>query len=207
MDMQKMKSGLTILAITGLVSILPLAAAAQDQNATETDSPFIQQFDQNGDGIVSEDEFPGNVEQFERMDSNADGHLDATETPTKSFHGIPRAKDMLTGVDADGDGQISASEFPGPSEHFDNMDKDGDGYLSAEELKSGRPGPSHRGSRFESDDVDQDGKVSVDEFSGPAEYFETLDINGDGYITKEENESQFHGKRPPSFSDVKNNRE
>ena len=154
MDMQKMKSGLTILAITVPVSILSLAAAAQDRNAAETDSPFIQHFDQDGNGIVSEDEFPGNAEQLERMDSNADGYLDATETPKKSFHGIPRAKDMLTDFDADGDGQISSSEFPGPAEHFDNMD-----------------------------------------------------IDGDGYITKEENESQFHGKRPPSFSDVENNRE
>ncbi len=35
-------------------------------------------------------------------------------------------------------------------------------------------------------DKDGDGKVSEDEFDGPADHFKKLDRNNDGYITKDE---------------------
>lgn len=41
--------------------------------------------------------------------------------------------------DADGDGRISAVEFPGPEEHFAELDADGDGYVSAAEAPDGPP--------------------------------------------------------------------
>jgi len=49
------------------------------------------------------------------------------------------------------------------------------------------------------DDKNQDGKISREEFSGPAQLFDRLDRNHDGFITREEYEafqSQVRGQRP-----------
>ena len=40
--------------------------------------------------------------------------------------------------------------------------------------------------KFTEDDVDGDGVVSRTEFSGPADHFERLDLNGDGAIQESE---------------------
>ena len=39
---------------------------------------------------------------------------------------------------------------------------------------------------IQENDKDGDGKISREEFSGPAEAFKTMDANGDGFVTKEE---------------------
>ncbi len=100
--------------------------------------------------------------------------------------GHPEAQSpFIQQFDQDGDGQLSASEFPGPADRFDQLDSDGDGLLSVEELRAARPGPPP-GGRFEQDDADRDGLVSQAEFSGPEGLFERLDTDGDGYISPEE---------------------
>lgn len=45
------------------------------------------------------------------------------------------------------------------------------------------------------DDKNKDGKVTREEFSGPAPFFQRLDRNGDGVITREEHQSAI----PPSL--------
>lgn len=111
-----------------------------------------------------------------------------TDHPQGPPHGGPSAEDILAKFDVDGDGQLSAEEFPGPSHHFTRMDTDGDGILTAGELAAARPIPP-RGNGFEKDDVNGDGMVSRDEFSGPEDLFEHLDTDGDGTITREEADS------------------
>ncbi|QIF05272.1 prolyl oligopeptidase family serine peptidase [Roseimicrobium sp. ORNL1] len=58
--------------------------------------------------------------------------------------------------------------------------------------------PARRGIPWEAitrrDDKNGDGKVTKDEFSGPAQLFSRLDKNGDGTLTKEEHE----GAMPPA---------
>ncbi len=113
-------------------------------------------------------------------------------------HGRP-FDDLPAEFDTDNDGRLSSDEFPGPADHFDALDSDGDGFLSADELQQGRPGNSDdRG--FEKDDTDQDGMVSLEEFSGPEDMFDRLDTDGDGYITQEEirqfHPRPFHGRSP-----------
>lgn len=43
---------------------------------------FINQFDRNGDGRVSKDEFTGPQRVFRNLDRNNDGYIDASEAPT-----------------------------------------------------------------------------------------------------------------------------
>jgi EF hand domain-containing protein len=42
---------------------------------------FIQELDRNGDGVVSENEFPGPAQVFKKMDKNGDGVIDQREAP------------------------------------------------------------------------------------------------------------------------------
>lgn len=66
---------------------------------------------------------------------------------------------------------------------------------TAEEVPAG-PGAAQGGRRgipweviSRKDDKNQDGKVTKEEFSGPAQLFQRLDRNGDGAVTREEHEA------------------
>jgi Ca2+-binding EF-hand superfamily protein len=170
--------------LTAVIVASPLAVLAQDSEPEVDRTPFIQHFDQDGDALISAHEFPGEDDQFNRLEINGDGYIDATET-TRRPPGHSDPGETITEFDADGDGQLSSAEFPGPAHHFDNLDTDNDGFLSAGELSAGRPGPPE-GEGFERDDTDRDGMVSRTEFNGPATLFTRFDADGDGYITREE---------------------
>lgn len=62
--------------------------------------------------------------------------------------------------------------------------------------------PQRRGIPWEAitrrDDKNGDGKVTKDEFSGPAQLFSRLDKNGDGTLTKEEHESAMPPPAAPT---------
>lgn len=55
--------------------------------------------------------------------------------------------------------------------------------------------------KFTEDDADKDGVVSRTEFSGPADHFDRLDLNGDGVI--QESEAR-QGPPGPARPDPKN---
>ncbi|RBP35180.1 acetyl esterase/lipase [Roseimicrobium gellanilyticum] len=78
---------------------------------------------------------------------------------------------------------------------------------SATPQRPGRPmppqgAPGRRGIPWEAitrrDDKNSDGKVTKEEFSGPAQLFSRLDKNGDGSLTKKEHESTAAPGVPPS---------
>ena len=50
---------------------------------------------------------------------------------------------------------------------------------------------------FEKDDVNKDGQVTREEFSGPADMFDRLDANGDGVITQDEVKPPQDGRGAP----------
>ena len=54
----------------------------------------------------------------------------------KSSHGKNR---FMTREDKNRDGNVSRSEFKGPSEHFSRFDKNNDGYITSDEAPKGRP--------------------------------------------------------------------
>ncbi|WP_319405740.1 hypothetical protein [uncultured Desulfosarcina sp.] len=201
MNDKRIRYLLKTAAITAAICFNPMAVWAQDNEIGADESPFIQHFDQDGDGLVAVDEFPGDDFQFSRLDINGDGYLDAAEAPQDPPHGGPDPKEMISNFDADGDGQLSASEFAGPLDHFDHLDDDGDGLLSIQELLAGRPRPPE-GSGFFNDDTDQDGAVSQAEFSGPTELFDRLDADHNGYITREESMPKHRTGRSDGYTET-----
>lgn len=178
----------------------------------------FKQMDKDGDGKVSKSEFTGPEALFDRLDTDKDGSISKDELPKPAGGNAGGADgksfllNRLKGMDKDGDGQVSKSEFTGVPENFDRMDRDQDGSLSAQEIQAaadfyasmnpaggaakgkaaakkaatpGEPG-TFIAPRFKQMDKDNDGKVTRDEFTGPAPLFSRIDKDGDGTLTQDE---------------------
>lgn len=180
------RRSLATAAMVVVMSTAPAAVWGLDSESVSGASSFIEHFDQDRDGLVSVNEFPGDESIFSSLDVDGSGFIDETEAQeVRPPHGGPDPEAMLDEIDSDGDGMLSFAEFPGPADHFDRLDADGDGLLSADELLAGRPGPAGEDG-FANDDADQDGLVSLAEFSGSEDLFDKLDADGDGYISEQE---------------------
>lgn len=114
---------------------------------------------------------------------------------------LEKFKVQLAGWDADKDGKVTKDEYKGKIP-FETMDRNKDGVISMEDLRTpgkgepGKPGtpgavpsPDEMRQRFKDADKNGDGKVTKDEFPGPAERFEMLDRNKDGAVTEDEIEA------------------
>lgn len=111
----------------------------------------LLEYDLNGDGRLVMDELPEPMQaRFDRMDSNADGFLDAEDQPAGRGPGGPGGgrggpggpggfAERLKQLDTDGDGKLSREEVPERMQRvFDRMDRNEDGYLEEGEVRSPR---------------------------------------------------------------------
>ena len=57
----------------------------------------------------------------------------------KSAENRELGAEFITKFDKDMDGKVSESEFPGPSEHFQEFDKNNDGYIDKDEAPTKPP--------------------------------------------------------------------
>jgi len=161
--------------------------------------------DANGDGNISKDEFD-EANLGEIMGGAMRKAMMAGRQGGQQGQGGDPAQ-MFKRLDKDGDGKITAEEFPRGPEAFERLaqrlDKDGDGALSIEEMaamrgqgrggqggREGRGGKGAQGGFVKRFDKDEDGKVSAEEFPRGKEAFEKLleraDKDGDGLISTEE---------------------
>ena len=100
---------------------------------------MLQRFDRDGDGKVSQEEWPGREEMFGRLDADGDGFITgeevaAAQPPQARPQPIERPNLVLTLIrimDEDGDGQVSAEEWA--NFHAD-ADVNEDALLSQDEL-------------------------------------------------------------------------
>jgi len=163
--------------------------------------------DANGDGNISQDEF--NEANLGEIMGGAmrKAMMAGREGGQRGQGGDPGQ--MLKQLDKDGNGKITAEEFPRGPEAFEKLaqrlDKDGDGAISMEEMaamrgqrgggggeggREGRGGKGGQGDWVKRFDKDADGKVSAEEFPRGAEAFEKIlkraDKDGDGLISAEE---------------------
>ena len=117
------------------------------------------------------------------------------------------ASPMMTALDANQDGKLSAEEIANAATALKTLDKNKDGVIDANELAPPR-GPGGQGGaqggrssqmveRIMARDTDGDGKVSREE-AGESRFFDRMDADSDGFVTKAEIENmaqQFGGGR------------
>jgi Ca2+-binding EF-hand superfamily protein len=175
------------LAVLALLLVWSNLAKAESGPPPGDPQQFMTEFDTNQDGKVSQEEFPGPDNLFNRLDKNNDGFIDQSEIPKRR---PKRDRNFMADFDQDGDNKISKDEFPGPDEHFARLDKNNDGFIDESEIPKRRP--KHGRNLMTDFDTDNDGKVSKDEFQGPDEIFTRLDQNNDGFIDR----SEIPKKRP-----------
>jgi Ca2+-binding EF-hand superfamily protein len=186
--------------------------------ALPTTSRFFDTHDANLDGKVTKEEFTGEADTFALLDEDGNGTIEPAELglpadykprplPKPSAEPAPRGaragnvqarierfRKMLAEWDADKDGKVTKEEYKGRLP-FDTLDRNKDGVLGPEDLRgggAGRPGGAPPGGDrpdFKTLDKNADGKVTQEEFPGPAERFQAVDATKDGALTPAEMEA------------------
>ena len=140
--------GFVIISVVTLLFVMSIVAQAKSPRGGSGD--FIQNFDKDGDGKVSKDEFTGPDKVFDAHDKNQDGYIDESEAPkgppSRSMKG--KGGDFIQNFDKDGDGKVSKDEFTGPDKVFDAHDKNQDGYIDESEAPKGPPPRSMKGKKY-----------------------------------------------------------
>ena len=159
----------------------------------------MQGFDQDKNGSVARDEYPGADYVFRAADRSRDGVLSFPELLALAQDELedirrrmksPTRNEFLNLFDLRSDGRVSADEYDGPAAPFRKFDADGDGVVTYDELypermarreyEAPKPTDTNAVSRL---DTDGDGKVGRAEFAGTDAAWRRMDRNGDGYIT------------------------
>lgn len=85
--------------------------------------------DYNNDGVVTEREWDGTLDQFDRLDRNHDGRL------TRDELGGYRSGTSFRELDGNGDGRITLGEWPWSRRSFITQDRNSDGVLTPDEYR------------------------------------------------------------------------
>ena len=197
---------LTRLILATLLTLL-LASASLAQPPKGERGPQ----DTDGDGAISRAEFDAwSAEHFDRLDQNGDGVISEDEKPDRSDRirkGIG-SHFIVKAADADADGGVDAAEW---QTFLSALEVDAEGAVDLDSLAEILPTPSEgdrrprgragagdadRGpARFLSRalDADRDGTLELADFDA---LFASADTNGDGAITADElPERSAHGPR------------
>lgn len=110
--------------------------AGQPRRALNFDQ-MLQRFDQDGDGKISQDEWPGREQMFARLDPDGDGFINAEEVQAVQQQQPAQAErpnlilTLIRIMDENGDGQVSEAEW---ANFHVQADTNEDALLSQDEL-------------------------------------------------------------------------
>lgn len=159
---------------------------------------WLGRLDKDKDARISAAEAKG--QRLERLfpaaDRNKDGALDTYELQAlagrvaamvyerNAGNARPRAATIpFAAWDKNNDGRLDSNEWVEMKYLFARVDRDRDAHVTRAELE--RYIRSIEGSDFLSRfDLDEDGRVTPDEFGGPIDAFRRADTNGDGVVSR-----------------------
>lgn len=120
--------------------------------------------------------------------------------------GPPHVLPLMAALDANGDGELDATEIANASAALKTLDKNGDGKLTADELMPPPPGGTNqfratppRGAKhpvsplMEALDTNGDGELDAAEIANASDSLLQLNVNGDGKLSKAELRPKGHG--------------
>jgi Ca2+-binding EF-hand superfamily protein len=199
------KSTAFIVFLASLASALPDMAEAQGRGRGRgrgQEAPPIRfaGMDRDNNREISRAEWTGSDRSFAVHDWNRDGVLSGDEVRVGAVR--PRTSDPVfdspdreyefdnwtlqgfTSVDHNRDGRITRDEWHFDRESFRRADHNGDGVLSRAEFLAENQEDDDRNDHFANLDMNNDNRVSRNEWHGTAARFDALDSNRDGVITR-----------------------
>jgi hypothetical protein len=181
-----------------------------NQPQVPVDQSRYREMDRNGDGIVSRTEWRGNAQAFENQDWNNDDVLSGDELDggaARFGQGRGRGRgrgadnqearraERFDSLDRNRNGRIDPREFDGTVAAFNRLDVNNDNILSRAEMvnadvAAAPPAVATSGQltreRFDSLDVNANGRIELREWNGSAAAFDRLDVNNDNILSRAE---------------------
>jgi Ca2+-binding EF-hand superfamily protein len=201
------------LLLAAVLITLPSVAQGQNQQIR------FQQFDANGDRVITRNEWRGSDRSFQVHDWNGDGVLSGDEVRIGSRRQRSGAPDFTSdeefddwtlrgfnSLDHNRDGRISRNEWHFNTEGFFRADQNRDGILTRAEFL-GESVEDDRDDRFAYLDADNNGRIELDEWHATRREFDRLDRNSDGVLSRAELGAESTGDRTQAFAslDANNN--
>lgn len=141
--------------------------------------------DRNRNGVIARNEWPYDLETFYRVDRNRDNRLSRTEFLGEANFDDDR-DDRFEDLDLDNNGRIERSEWHGSQEAFIWLDSNRNGWLSRAETTGNVNPNAATNADFRRIDMNNNGRITRDEWFWSRASFDQRDLNRDGMLTLRE---------------------